>query len=75
LSLCSSLEKDDLRNLGIKLTRLGEISDRLSRDLDLPGVASSAPASSTLDTEPVKDSDMRSMIVQDPPPPHWILSL
>ena len=51
-SLCRSLEKDDLRNLGRKLTLLGEMSDRDSRDLDLLGV-SSAPASSTLDTEPV----------------------
>ena len=51
-SLWRSLEKDDLRNLGRKLTLLGEMSDRDSRDLDLLGV-SSAPASSTLDTEPV----------------------
>ena len=51
-SLWRSLEKDALRNLGRKLTLLGEMSDRDSRDLDLLGV-SSAPASSTLDTEPV----------------------
>ncbi len=50
-----SLEKEDLRNLGRKLVALlGEMSDRLSRDLDLLGITS-VPASSTLDTEPAND--------------------
>jgi hypothetical protein len=50
-SLWRSLEKEDLRNLGRKLDLLGEMSDRLSRDLDLLGI-NSVPASSTLDTDP-----------------------
>jgi hypothetical protein len=50
-SLWRSLEKEDLRNLGRKLDLLGEMSDRLRRDLDLLGI-SSVPASSTLDTDP-----------------------
>jgi hypothetical protein len=49
-----SLEKEDLRNLGRKLVALlGEMSDRLSRDLDLLGITS-VPASSTLDTDPAQ---------------------
>jgi hypothetical protein len=53
-SLLMSLEKEDLRNLGRKLVALlGEMSDRLSRDLDLLGITS-VPASSTLDTDPAQ---------------------
>jgi hypothetical protein len=53
-SLLMSLEKEDLRNLGRKLVALlGEMSDRLSRDLDLLGITS-VPASSTLDTDPTQ---------------------
>jgi hypothetical protein len=53
-SLLMSLEKEDLRNLGRKLEALlGEMSDRLSRDLDLLGITS-VPASSTLDTDPAQ---------------------
>jgi hypothetical protein len=53
-SLLMSLEKEDLRNFGRKLVALlGEMSDRLSRDLDLLGITS-VPASSTLDTDPAQ---------------------